>query len=477
MKKSVIFVRVVGGLSLFAIAFGFAGCLSIKKALQEQETLVTTGDYEGAYQKAAEFAVEDGADQAFWSEEAGVLALMTGKSKEAVAHLNAADDGFNDVARRRYGSSAMDTAVALAGNDCTLPYAPDGVDRVFVNVYKALAYGMQQKPESMRVELNRARQRQIEWFGVCAGDIAEKGASDLSKDDQKAVAEVTAGQAKGPKLAAGVAGMVSQEGAGAARHFVQLKGFGNAYAAHLAGITRWCAGDSSRNDLAMAAALAPQAAAVVSDARKVAAGGVPTGRVWVYVEDGLGPRREGRPFTLPLPSIAAHGRGVTTVSFDVPKLVQREWASGGGWSVTGGGELALLADVDALMTDQFDRAWAGIIARQVARTLIRVAISEGGQAALRNTTGGQVTSLLWSATVSLYDVATNEADLRCADLLPKGVWVGALERPESGRIELKARNGVTVPVQLPAESQKNAVVWVRLPAAGARPVVAVIELN
>lgn len=477
MKKPIKITKVVGGLSLFAIAVSFAGCLSLEKELKQQANLVTTGRYDEAYQEAAKLAAEDNADQAFWSEEAGVLALMTGKPQEAVHHLNAADDGFNDVARRRYGSSAMDTAAALAVNDCTLPYAPDGVDRVFVNIYKALAYGMQQKPESMRVELNRARQRQIEWFGVCAGDIAEKGASDLSKDDQKAVAEVTAGQAKKAKLAAGVAGVVSQEGTGAARHFVQLQGFGNAYASHLAGITRWCAGDSSRNDLAMASALAPQAAVVASDARGVTTGRAPAGRVWVYVEDGLGPRREGRPFTLPLPSIAARGRGVTTISFDVPKLVQREWASGGGWSVAGAGDLALLADVDALMEDQFDRAWAGIIARQVARTLLRVAVSEGGQAALRQTAGGELAAFGWGVAVSLYDVATNAADLRCADLLPKGVWVGALARPDNGHLELQARNGVRVPVDLPAASQKNAVVWVRLPARNARPVVAVIELD
>ena len=467
-------------LGLAAIA-GLTGCLSVREKIEEQTLRVQAGDYAGAYAAAAEAADGDDVDTPFWSAEAGALALMAGTPAAAIPHLDAADNGFNDVARRYNGAGAMDALAATVGNDCALPYAPEGLDRVFANLYKALAYGATGDAGAMRVELNRARQRQYEWFYRCTEDIAEAETGDLSEDEAKWVRAHVAGEtAQVARLSAAVAEAASAESANAARLFGNLRGFGNAYAAHVTGVARWCAGDASRNDLAMAAALAPGNAAAQADLAAEKAGRRPQGRVWVYVEDGLAPHRVEVSDTFAYPSIAGHLQGIGTISYAVPKLRARAAASSS-YSANGVA-LQPLLDVDALAQDQFDRAWPGILTRQIVRTLTRVAAHEVGQAVIYagsknsdNELAWLAASLAYSAAVAAWDVSTNEADLRCADLLPKTVWMGALPRPADGVVRVDPAGGRTVSVRL--RGTGNALVWVRRPTAAGPATVMTIDLD
>lgn len=452
-----------------------SGCLSIEESLLRQEREVHSGAVANAYAQAAEEAEAENADTAFWQHEAGILALWLGRAPQAISHLAAAEAQINDLARRRYGAGALDTASALALNDCALPYAPQGPELAFLNLYKALAYGSLANREALRVECNRIRQRQVAWFGICAGDLPDRSAEarDLSVAERRAVAQAANKAAtQTPRLAAGVATAVSTEAPAAQAHFAMLKGFGNAYAAHLVGVTRWCAGDAPRNDLALAAALAPDARLLAEDAASEARGLRPENRIWIYVEDGLAPKRVGRPYSIPYPSIAGHAKGFGTISFDVPKLVERA-AAHRAYTVNGQ-QLEVLMEVDPLIQAAFDRAWIGVIARQVARTLLRVAMQEGGQAALRAGSGTEAAALLWSLGMAVYDISTNAADLRCADLLPKRVWVGSMVRPADGRVSISPAGGSAFNIQL--RGSGNAIVWVRIPSPGATPSILVINL-
>ena len=464
--------RHIGALAGAVCLAALSGCLSVGERLGEQAARVAAGDYARAYEAAAGNAGESGTDGPFWAAEAGALALMAGRPADAVAQLDMADNGFNAVARRRLGAGAANQVAAVAVSDCVMPYAPEGQDRVFANLYKALAYGALGRPGAMRVELNRARRRQQEWFFRCAEAIEEAADASLTASEA-AAARKAAGPAP-ERLDPAAAAAAGEPASARATHlFGRLRGFGNAYAAHVAGVARWCAGDAPLNDLAMAAALAPSNAAAQADAAAAQAGAAPKGRVWVYVEDGLAPRRVARPFTLPFPSLAGHGRGIGTLSFDVPKLESRP-AAARGYAVNGVA-LQPLADVEALARDQFDRAWPGIVARQVARTAARVAAHEGGQAAIRHATDNALAPLLLSLALAAYDVSTNAADVRCADLLPKTVWMGALPRPADGRLTLSPQGGRAVSVAL--KPKGNALVWVRRPTAGGPATVMVVDLD
>lgn len=461
----------LGGIALLSAA---SGCLSVAGRLDEQAEQVTHGVLEKAYNRAAALAEEDSADTGFWQAEAGTLALMRGKPKDAIHFLGLADESFNDLARRRYGASAVDTTAALAVNDCTMPYAAEGLDRVFTHIYRALAYGVSNDMEAMRVELNRARQRQIEWFGQCSEDIVkqEDALKQLSKKERQAVRQAVNQQTAPTPLAAGIAETVSAEGAEAIQAFSTLRGFGNPYAAHLTGVFRWCMGDAPRNDLAMAAALAPTCSAVQADALASAAGRVPQKRVWVYIEDGLAPRRTEHPFTIPYPSLTGNGFG--TLTFNVPKLEPRA-AAATSYTVNHM-PCEQLTDVDALAQDQFDRAWPGILTRQVTRTILRVAMQEGTQAAVKtHRDGGEAAALLISAAWIVYNAATNAADVRCADLLPKKVWLAALSRPADGTLQVRSADGQEIRIQL--HPQGNALVWVRRAAATGQITVLTVDLE
>ena len=190
------------------------------------------------------------------------------------------------------------------------------------------------------------------------------------------------------------------------------------------------------------------------------------------MEDGLSPKRVGRPYSIPYPSIAGHANGFGTISFDVPKLVDRP-AAHRAYTVNGQ-QLEVLMELDPLMHASFDRAWPGILARQVARTLLRISMQEGGQAALRAGSGTDAAALLWSLGMVIYDIGTNAADLRCADLLPKRVWVGSMVRPANGRVTVSPAGGSAFNIQL--RGSGNALVWVRIPSPGATPHILVINL-
>ncbi len=462
-----------------AIAMVGTGCLSLQEQIEHQEQLVMSGQYERAYTQTAGWADDaglDGADTNFWNADAGTLALMAGRPQQAVAHLEVADNGFNDEARRVYGSSAMDTVAEVLVSDCVTAYAPEGVDRVFVNLYKAFAYGVQGNLSGLRVELNRARERQFEWFYTCATDLQEQQEElkSLSKEERElAVSALSnAEQKQLVRLDAAAMSAIVSESASSADRFAYLKGFGNAYAAHLAGITRWCAGDSSRNDLAMAHALAPANSYVTQDHALAKSGQAPTNRVWVYIEDGLAPRRVSNQVVLPYVA-GGSTAGLRTITFDMPKLKDRTLGSS---SYTVNGQpVELLLNVDGLVHDQFDRLWAGILTRQIARTVVRVAAQEALYRVAESQTDNGLVFLAMSILFAGYDVATNVADLRCADLLPKNVWMASIERPANGVVTLKTAEGQQL--QIPLQSKGNTLLWVRKPSIVAAPTVLVVDLG
>ncbi len=460
------------------LSFG-AGCLSLQEEIELQERFVARGEYAQAYAVAAELAEDagpDGADSNFWNADAGTLALMAGQPASAVAFLDRADNGFNDVARRSGGAEVADTALSIAVNDGMMPYAPEGVDRVFVNLYKAIAYGVQGDKDGFRVELNRARERQSEWFYACAKDVGEQqSALKGLSTDERALATEALKRVERPEVVAlnpVVLAGLAEEGVATAELFSYLKGFGNAYAAHLAGVSRWCAGDASLNDLAMAMALAPRNTFVAQDHLLSKQGVAPERRVWVYVEDGLCPRREGNPLVIPYLGVGGR-HGLRTITFDMPSL--RERAEGAYRYSANGVTLELLTDVDALVHDQFDRLWAGILTRQIVRTASRVVAQEVALAAVERQTDDPLAAFLFSLLFVGYDLATNTADLRCADLLPKRVWMGAFERPASGVVTLQV--GSEASYQVALQPQGNVAIWVRKPAAHAAPTILVVDLE
>ncbi len=456
-----------------ALATVATGCLSLQEQIEQQEHWVSSGQYAKAYAEAATLADDagvNGADWNFWNADAGALALMAGRPKDAVVHLDAADHGFNDVSRRVYGSSAADTAAAVLVSDGVTPYAPEGVDRVFVNFYKALAFGVQGDADAMRVELNRVRERQNEWFYTCASDIQEQEDSmkSLSKSERD-LAEAALKGAKVPEVTQLQVSerqmeMLTQERADATKFFARLGGFANAYAAHVTGITRWCAGDNSRNDLALAYALAPHNTFVAQDHAMEKAGKKPENRVWVYVEDGLAPRRVSKQYVIPYSLHNMPG----VVTFDIPELKDRAAASM--QYTVNGTQLQAIVDVDELMHDQFNRLKAGIITRQIIRTAVRVVAKEGSAALTDNELAKLFISILFIA----YDVSTNVADLRCADVLPKNVWMAAIERPANGVVTVRSSYDTQT---VPLTTKGNTLIWVRKPAAGAAATVLVVDLD
>ena len=92
--------------------------------------------------------------------------------------------------------------------------------------------------------------------------------------------------------------------------------------------------------LRLAAELLPDNESVRRDSAEAGTGRPPRRQVWVYVEDGLGPRREERRLDLPLGLVT---RDVLYTGCALPALVYQP-AAADGYRLAGGGQAVPMED-------------------------------------------------------------------------------------------------------------------------------------
>lgn len=470
-----------------AAAAAFAGCRTADDVMRDYDAGFAAGAYSAGAAETDSLAAKGGDDALLWHQLAGAAMRLDGDDDGARRNLDAAEHCYAANDTRGIFSRAASASFAMMTNDAMFPYDGDGVDRVFTCLYKAIDFLAAGAEDKARVELNRAMQYQKNWLYDRRKDIEaarKRFAADSERYIRSQKASI-AGARERARLAAApladaqfcryVAANCAFDPSrdGDLEKLAGAKAYLNPYALHLTGLFRWLAGDSDRNELRDAAALARRSRTAQRDAAGRKARETPRDQVWVYIEDGLCPRRREWRFSLPLYYIPGAARYLPYVGMALPTLEYRA-AGAADWRVAGA-PTELLADIDAMVKAEYDIYMKEALAREISRTVIR-ACMEIALGILAERHKNQDDFWAYKAAqigVAIWAAACTKADLRSWTALPKRVLVARVARPADGRLDISCgRHALTV-----ALPPGNSIVFIRKSGPDAEPVAKTAVFN
>jgi hypothetical protein len=254
----------------------------------------------------------------------------------------------------------------------------------------------------------------------------------------------------------------------------------NLYVHHVTGVFRWITGGASdgRNFMKDLVEFQPENPLFAKDYADIQKGVTPKNQVWVYVEDGLCPKREEWRLDLPVVLIPYANRYVLYAGMALPVLRERDPAAAN-WSVGSNGQMLSMshvANVDKLIRTEYDVYMRGALAREITRTITKIATQVALGIAADNTSDdytrlglrvAQIGAATWAAT-------TTAADIRSWTALPKNVYAQRVESPADGVLNVSAGlQNFTVNVP----QGKNVMVFIRKTSNASNPVVQVVSLD
>ena len=464
-----------------------AGCRTVDDAITDYRANLSAGRYAEAAKEPGQFAAKNGVDKLMWQLLSATASDLAGDTDGALAAFDAAEDAMIENDRSSVFSRGVDTANAMMLNDKYFPYDGGGQDRIFTCMYKAVGYGSKGDFAAARTELNRAAQHQENWIWERRANLKaaeermqkesasysrEKGGSDVSGQSNLAVQNAVKDGSfrETVKEVFGVDIFSSST-----LDDLRPADYQNPYMSHVCGIFRWLDGDGDgRGYLRDTCELRPSNSFAKSDLANCESGQKPSGQVWVYVEDGLCPRREKWRIDLPLGLIPYAGEYVVYAGIALPRLLEMPKAASN-WQV-GGVAMEELASVDALMKIEYDVYMRGAVRREIARTVVDVGVQAALGIAAENTSDRKTRYALKASqyAVAAYSAIRRGADTREWASLPKKVYLARVERPVDGVLKIAADGIGVAEVVIP---DGNAMVFVRKPASFAPASVKVVRFK
>jgi uncharacterized protein len=185
--------------------------------------------------------------------------------------------------------------------------------------------------------------------------------------------------------------------------------------------------------------------------------------VWVIFENGLGPVKE--EIRIDLPLFLATNQ-VYYAGIALPRLQSRSSAYPFLEINTAGGQFQTkqIADMERVIQTEFKKDFRGILARAIASAVVKAV----AQASVRkNDNYGIATAL-----IAAYSFATTAADVRIWSALPKDFQIARCPIPDDRKLTISPPGGAPFEINVPTCT--NAIVYVKIIAAGSNPVYEVI---
>ena len=472
-----------------AILFGAAAICGCRHPMADYENSLVTGDYAKATSIATEEIKDGDKDELMWRLMAGGASRLAGDSETAIAQFDKAEDVMIDHDGTSVFAKGATGTWAMMTNDKAFPYDGGGQDRIMTCLYKAIDFAAAGKPDAARTELNRAAQHQENWLYERRKEIAD-AQERLEKDAEAYKKEKETGSVAVPKDKAVDSGKVV-DGAFANADFaaqvkaqsgfdmakdgildnVQTNDWINPYPSHVTGVFRWLNGDECRNYLKDAAMYSPSNPTASRDFAEIERGVKPQNQVWVWLEEGLGPKREEWRIDLPLVLIPYVNRFVLYAGMAFPRLAYRQ-SAGTGWQV-GTVQMTELVDMDAKLKTEFDVYFRAALTREITRTTVKIGsqVALGVVAENLNDWRTQYALKASQIAVAAWAASTVGADTRSWTTLPKKVHVARIDRPADGKVVLSGANGPLAEINVPPG---NSMVFVSKPSPQAVPSVKVV---
>ena len=474
-------------MALLAVGLLSGGCSTIENNHRQKIPLMTAwtaGDVVTAEQivgKKVESRKGTG-DELAWRLEAGTLAFTCGKFSDAIDEFSASEQLIFDYDERAT-VSARDVGSEVGGalsNLNALPYRGWCRDRMGLEIYKSLAYLGEGREDSFRAQVRRLRDRQKEIQDDYAKYFEQETAQldKAKKDNPEAAAKAekegaeAALVARNPNYAQSLSKMRA----------VAHKGYGNflnplaLYLSALGNIRdgNWdnAAIDTKRLHEALpanpfagtlhATALRNAGRALPASLASTPSFPYPMDRDCLYV-------------------IFANGQGAALEQEAInSESIMVAWpkcsffpASFANATIAAGGQTVTtvpIADMDAILAEEFSQRLPGIITRTIISTLIKEGAYRGGQvAALAANNDWRVQALTFVAVTvvgSIYRYAMNTADTRSWETLPKEFQVAQIPMPSDRKVHVNLKGafgGPSFDVSIPATC-RSAVLYVSAPS-------------
>jgi len=461
------------------------GC---RHPMDDYEKSLVAGDYAKAFNVAFDEISDGGNDELMWRLMAGGAGRLAGMRDETVSQFDRAEDVMIDQDGRSVFSKGVTGTWAMMTNEKAFPYDGGGLDRIMTCLYKAIDFASVGNPAGARTELNRAALHQENWLYERRKEIDEA----RDRLDKDAADYQKAKQAEGATKVDSTAGATTVSNAFANADFaarikaqsgfdmavdgnletLQSTDWMNPYAAHVMGVFRWLNGDDCLGSLKDAAACSKGNAVPVRDVAECERKVKPKDQVWLWLEEGLGPKREEWRIDLPLILIPYANRFVMYAGMAFPRLVYRP-SAGSDWRIaTSGGTVALteLVDMDAKAKLEFDVYFREALVREITRTTVKVGtqVALGIVAECQSDWRVQCALRASQLAVAGWAAATTGADTRSWTTLPKKIHAVRIDRPADGKVVLSSAAGNVAEISVPAG---NSMVFVSKPSAQAAAAV------
>lgn len=472
-----------------ATLLGVAAICGCRNPMADYENSLVSGDYAKAVTIATDEIKDGDNDELMWRLMAGGANRLAGDGDAAIGQFDKAEDIMIDHDGASVFAKGATGAWAMMTNDKAFPYDGGGQDRIMTCLYKAIDFAAAGRADAARTELNRAAQHQENWLYERRKEIAdarerlekdaaaykkekEADCSSVPKDKTVSSEKVVDGCFANADFAAQVK---AQSGFDMATDGVldnlQPVDWMNPYAAHVTGVFRWLNGDEGRNYLKDAVAGSKENPTAVRDFAEIEQAQKPQNQVWIWLEEGLGPKREEWRLDLPLVLIPYVNRFVLYAGMAFPRLVYRQ-SAGADWRA-GGVPMAELVDMDAKVKTEFDVYFRAALIREITRTTVKI----GSQVALgvvaENLNDWRTQYALKASQVAIaaWAASTTGADTRSWTTLPKKVHAVRIDRPSDGKVTLTGSCGNVAEFTVPTG---NSMVFVSKPSALATPTVKIV---
>lgn len=423
-------------------------------------------------------------DELVWRLESGTMAFTTGRHGDAIQEFKTCETlikEYDDRATVSVRDIGSEVASALT-NPNSLPYRGWCRDRMGVEIFKSLAYLGEGREESFRSQVKRLRQRHKDIQDKYKAYFKQENAEMAKAKKKNADAAKKASQVGSESYLVSKSADYRQSLADMRK--VAHRGYGtflNPLGLYLSALGNIRDGnwenakiDTERLHKALPSNLFASmlhAETLRQAGREVPADlaavnskiDYPMDRDCVYV-------------------IFANGRGAAleqqTLKTDViivawPKCVFFD-ADYSYAAVTGGGRTTYtrtLADMDAILAEEFNERLPGIITRTVISTLVKEGAFRGGQVATLYASNNWKVKLGTYIAVTLfgwtYREAMNTADTRSWETLPKEFQVTQIPLPADRKLNVKlvgARcTDRSFSVEIPAAS-RSAILYIGAPS-------------
>lgn len=439
--------------------------------LDKYDRKLRSGDFAEATSFAKSRAGKENRNQLLWSLQAGVAARQSQDYLASNQFFDQAEELIKKYDLKNAGSSVSESLSSMLVNDSTRDYQPSEYEGVMVNTYKAFNYLALRRPDTARVEFNRALDRQRRAKDRFQSAIAKQRQAIAWRQQQENQRNGGQGFDLNRSLDSDTITGLTRNRYSNFSEFGVYPSFINPFTTYSAGLFFALAGDYAKaaSFLKEAAAMVPENELVLADLAMVEEAldrGKPiAGGVWVLVENGRAARR--REIRMDVPLFLVSRRLVYT-GIALPILMRGEEAVRN-IGLRGNGQLnatAPLASMDRVMRTEFKDMYWSIVTRAMLSAMMKTTLQYQAEKEL-GVAGLIATAVLQAATTS--------ADLRSWTGLPSSFQMGRLAMPADRHLTLLVPGQRQQEIQLP--KCQSAIIYITIPDKDVSPVIDVLVFN